>query len=452
LGFEPGDNELFGELRQMFAHIGLDREHFGAADWNPLGEWIRPGMSVVVKPNLVKHEIGPLIGENVVFTHPSLIRVVVDYCLIALRGNGRVYVADAPLQGADLKRIMLAGLGALEDHYRRNNQPVSFLDLRMQWAEIDDGSGYVKQFHRLPGDPQGYSIIDLKDESRFSSLQPSGRQFAVGDYDSDSTHSHHSGGQHSYCISNTVLNADVLINVPKLKTHIKTGITCALKNFIGVNCSKDYLPHYRLGSPRLGGDEYPDGSMLARAIGFARPILQNRVPLWVWKLARLTVRKHIVKDGRNGRGGVILGGGWHGNDTLWRTIHDLVNVATHLGVDGVRRSSPRPILTIVDAVVAGEGSGPLRPSAKTCNLLMFGSDVGIIDAVCATMMGFDWRSIPLLEHLLDREARQISAFDGVVSVQTADSALEESILNGEAAFQPPNGWIGSIERAFEPHL
>ena len=34
-----------------------------------------------------------------------------------------------------------------------------------------------------------------------------------------------------YCISNTILDADVIINIPKLKTHKKAGITVCLKKF-----------------------------------------------------------------------------------------------------------------------------------------------------------------------------------------------------------------------------
>ena len=44
------------------------------ASANPLGRWIRPGMTVVVKPNWVKHEFGATVGRNVLFTHASLVR------------------------------------------------------------------------------------------------------------------------------------------------------------------------------------------------------------------------------------------------------------------------------------------------------------------------------------------------------------------------------------------
>ena len=64
------------------------------------------------------------------------------------------------------------------------------------------------------------------------------------------------------------LEADVIINLPKLKTHQKAGITCALKNLIGINGNKEYLPHHRIGGFELGGDCYPGSSDLKRALEF----------------------------------------------------------------------------------------------------------------------------------------------------------------------------------------
>ncbi|MCJ7616584.1 MAG: DUF362 domain-containing protein, partial [Desulfobacterales bacterium] len=38
----------------------------------------------------------------------------------------------------------------------------------------------------------------------------------------------------SFVVSKPVLDADVIINMPVLKTHVRTGITCSLKNMMGV--------------------------------------------------------------------------------------------------------------------------------------------------------------------------------------------------------------------------
>jgi uncharacterized protein (DUF362 family) len=107
----PDYDTVADSVRGLFDALGL-------AAANPLGRWIRPGMTVVVKPNWVKHEFGATVGRNVLFTHASLVRVLIDAALQALAGNGRVYVADAPLQGCDFALFRCqSGLAELEQDY-----------------------------------------------------------------------------------------------------------------------------------------------------------------------------------------------------------------------------------------------------------------------------------------------------------------------------------------------
>ena len=75
-------------------------------------------------------------------------------------------------------------------------------------------------------------------------------------YDHRLMNRRHSQGKHQYLVSNSVLSADFIINVPKLKTHIKAGITGALKNLVGINGHKEFLPHHVNGWPGSGGDQY----------------------------------------------------------------------------------------------------------------------------------------------------------------------------------------------------
>ena len=402
-------------VRDLFVSLGLDPA-------NPLGRWIQPGMTVIVKPNWVKHEFGSTVGRNVLFTHASLVRALIDAALAALAGKGRVFVVDAPLQGCDFARLRRQnGLAELEKDYAR--APVAFLDLRQQWAEIDDASSYVRWVHPLAGDPNGYSLVALGERSRLVCFGVNAR-FGVTDYSARQSQS-----PHCYPVSNTVLGADLILNVPKLKTHMKTGMTGALKNFVGIIGSKDFLPHFRAGSPRAGGDEYPDQNWLSRAASPVRELLQTRAPLWVWKLARTGAQL--------GRSPLIHGGGWHGNDTLWRTIHDLVDIARNYDVGGVPRAHPRTVLTLVDAIVAGEDCGPLKPRPKPCGVLVWGEDPGVVDVTCATLMGFDWRRIPLLSHLCDAEARAFTAFSGETP----------TVPTSAPPFAAPVGWAGEIEAA-----
>ena len=54
----------------------------------------------------------------------------------------------------------------------------------------------------------------------------------MGDYAPEETLSFHSTGKHIYTIHCDALEADVVISVPKLKTHEKVGITCAIKGTV----------------------------------------------------------------------------------------------------------------------------------------------------------------------------------------------------------------------------
>jgi hypothetical protein len=59
----------------------------------------------------------------------------------------------------------------------------------------------------------------------------------------------------------------------------------------------------------------------------------------------------------------------------------------------------------------------------------------MVDVTCATLMGFDWRRIPLLSHLCDAEARAFTEFCG-----------EPTQVQGSAGpFEAPVGWAGEIE-------
>src|SRR5436309_13463681 len=94
------------------------------------------------------------------------------------------------------------------------------------------------------------------------------------------TNAKHSGAHHEYLLCRTPMDADVLINLPKLKTHKKVGLTCALKNLVGINANKNWLPHHTEGTPDDGGDQFPTATMKARLenriMGAAKRLLSGR--------------------------------------------------------------------------------------------------------------------------------------------------------------------------------
>ena len=116
----------------------------------------------------------------------------------------------------------------------------------------------------------------------------------------------------TFSVARTAWEADVLVCLPVVKTHVRTGITCGLKNMKGV----------------LPGDE----------------------------------KKRTHRMG------------------LDRAIVDLNRVV-------------RPDFTIVDAIVGMEGTHAYPEDCVSLGRIISGADVVAVDAVCATIMGFDAEQI-----------------------------------------------------------
>jgi hypothetical protein len=66
-------------VRQLLAESGLDESHFGSSGWNPMGELIKSGDRVLVKPNWVLHRNKSGRGLDCLVTHTSVIAAVLAY-------------------------------------------------------------------------------------------------------------------------------------------------------------------------------------------------------------------------------------------------------------------------------------------------------------------------------------------------------------------------------------
>jgi hypothetical protein len=121
--------------------------------------------------------------------------------------SGRV--ATSTCVSLDRSRLQAPVAAALE------LQGCDFARLWRQWAEIDDSSSFVKTVHALAGDPNGYSLVDLGTRSRLACFGASAH-FGVTDYGAAATNGNHHGA-HRYLVSNTMLGADVILNLPKLQ-------------------------------------------------------------------------------------------------------------------------------------------------------------------------------------------------------------------------------------------
>lgn len=444
------ENAVYDMVRQCFLDAGMDAEHAGSPKWNPLGILIRPGQTVLIKPNLVlnRHPRGGDI--QCLITHGSVVRAVLDYVLIALMGSGRIVVGDAPLQGTDFDAAArVLGLLPVFEYIRsKTSVPVSLADFR-QVHGIRDENGHIREWREVPGDPAGSVTFDLGADSMLHPIGGDYRKFRVAKYPASETRQYHNDQSHKYVIAGSVLDADVIISIPKLKTHCKAGVTLGLKNFVGTVCRKQCLAHHRARGTAEGGDEYPGASFLKRTAVVLEDWIDGNPSRGVrtaldliqrvdWRLMRM-FRINPYKDG-----------GWHGNDTVWRMVLDLVRIAMYGQRDGTLADKPqRTILTLLDGIVAGENEGPLEATPVAAGALVMGINPLAVDILTTAWMGFDWKKIPLLRNAGSITRWQI-AESKTDELRLAVSGKRYSIEDIQKAdwrmnFKPPEGWRGHIE-------
>jgi uncharacterized protein (DUF362 family) len=132
------------------------------------------GKRVVIKPNLVEFE-----PESSINTHPILVHAA--YEAFRAMGAASVHIAEGP-------------------GHRRNT------------LDMAEAAGY---FHTVPLFEDRFTDLNLDDVTRIRPL----RQFSrLG----------------KLYLPNTVLGADLLVSMPKLKTHHWAGATLSMKNLFGV--------------------------------------------------------------------------------------------------------------------------------------------------------------------------------------------------------------------------
>ena len=452
VGEEP--NGVYEAVRRSFQLAGLDAARLGSPVWNPLGALISPGETVVLKPNLVA-ETHPRDREGwrYVLTNGSIVRAVADYVFLAVGAGGRVVLADAPQTDSSFSAMVrLLGLDALRDFYAGAGLELELVDLRQEeWVNRD---GVIVSRFQLPGDPGGAVAFDLGDMSEFADHRGAGRYYGA-DYDARPVNDHHSDGRHEYLLSATAVQADVLFSLPKLKTHKKAGITDSIKNLVGLNADKNWLPHHTEGSPPTGGDEVPSADVthrLERALARGFRTLSLRVPGASSLLHRRArwLGLRVFGDGER----VVRSGNWWGNDTVWRMCLDLNRILLYGKPDAALRpmgpGGRKRHFVLVDGVIAGQGRGPTDPDPVDAGLVVFGLHPASVDAACARLMGFDPERIPIVREafrpgplsLAEWGWREVSLvsdrpeWNGLLGTLPADATF---------SFAPHFGWTGHIE-------
>ena len=446
-------NHAYEGVRDSLKLSGFDSRHYGKKNWNPLREIISPGDTVVLKPNFVRDFRETQSGhDNCLITHGSIIRAALDYVYIALTGKGRIIIADAPQNDADFNAIKkIVGLDEIQQFYKRQADcNVEVYDLRPECAKKING--VIVDHEKLSGDPRGYVKVNLGTHSMFAEVEQLCHLLYGSEYDTSEICSHHSEGVHEYLISKTILEADCIINLPKLKTHKKTGVTLSMKNLVGINGNKNWLPHHRLGTPSQGGDQFADDGVKHR-------IEQKTMEYFRRTFPKLGAMKRVLAKPIKAVGIAIFGdtntntvrsGNWYGNDTTWRMAIDLNRIIIYADDKGALRDKPvRRMFCIVDGIIAGQGNGPLDPTSINTGVIISGKNPIAVDLVCARLMGFDYNKIPILYRSLAGES--LPLFTGGhenISCRSNNKQLNRALheFNGTTfAFKPHFGWLNHIE-------
>ena len=431
---EGGANPIFALVRDVLRGMGLDAERFGTPDWNPLGDLVKPGGSIVVKPNWVLHLNQGTGGMDCMITHPSVLRAVLEYVFLAK--PAQVVLGDAPLQNCDFDRLLdFGGLREVVADFQARGLPLKVKDFR-RTALREEGA--LKQVAEDLRPESEYALVDLGADSLLEPISKDWKKFRVTVYDPRKMWRHHRPGRHRYLVAREILEADLVVNVPKLKAHKKAGITCCLKNLIGINGNKEYLPHHRKGAANHNaGDNYANRhwklSLAEHLLDFANGHLRGWPRLYRL-FERLAWRGMIQR--RRVDVTAQIEGSWHGNDTIWRTCLDLNRALLYSNREGVlQEECQRQEISIVDAVITGQGEGPLAPDPLETGAIYATHNPAVGDYVGAALLRFDSQKIPLLRHACDPMRWRIC---------DAPPAIPDFSPPFPAA-RAPQGWAGHIE-------
>lgn len=369
---------LVREALRLFSPAG-----YGTADWNPLGRVIRPGDRVLIKPNLVDAGY----WQNGQMTHPAFLRPVIDYVYRACGPGGSIMLGDAPWSVEVFPGLVAAtGIQAMVDYLAgTHGVPVTLVDLNAVA-------------------PRATPLVDLGTFSELRQVQRTwydahGKALRDGD----------DPGIGRYRIAPAVLEADVIVNVPKAKVHCSGGITVAMKNMVGI------IPAW----------DGPYGDGVLKDCAHTSDV-----------------------DQAGGRRGLYLD-----NDTIWRSMADLNRILLYVDAQGTLRATPqRRYVCLVDAITAAEAS-QYQPQPFPLNAVIIGADPVSVDAVTARCMGFDPRQLKSVMQAAVRQDLPLGpSAPAQIRVITADnqglSAHFRQALKPETQIY---SWAGHLEaRDFDP--
>lgn len=418
---------------------------------NDLTNLIKPGMNVVIKPNLV-HELNFLVKFDGVsmddpndcfITNWSVIKAIIE--IISDINDISITICECPLQSCAIDKIVSNEM--LTELESACNVRINFIDARR--TKYIYGKKQPTVLHDLRSE-DFYVDVDLGLESAHAQYDDKVDRFRVTDYPPDEMKRFHKKGKHIYRIAREIMEANVIFSVPKLKTHMKAGMTNAMKNFVGVVGNKECLPHHIKGSCYSGGDNYGDISLIKffaeNLIDKANSYLLNDEKKY-YRMRKvvnlfLLMRKVLCLD-------QDITGSWYGNDTISRTVVDLNRIVYFGSNDGKMHNLPqRKVVSIVDAIVSGQGEGPMRPQPNYTGFIAVSESTAAIDAVCAELIGLNFEKIHYLfeDRVVNGRYPLTSPFSNINIIYNGHLDTFDFVRKIDRNIIVPPRWNGKIEK------
>lgn len=409
---------------------------------NPFADIITPGMTVLLKPNWVFHFNRSGSGMDCMITHPKFIEAIIKEIIKA--NPKKIIIGDAPIQSTEFDEIITP---LQKKRFKQASNGVE-LEVRDFRYNICLPKGMVLTTVKNPSRSVQGVLYNLGTDSLIEPLSTKKNPFRNTSYDHQKLNIRHHLGHHEYLLCPEIIESDIIINLPKLKTHRKTGITAALKNMVGVNGDKDYLPHHRVGGSQTGGDCYHGKNTIKRIAEYFLDMANQRINSpweapWRYAVSYLMyLNCYLYGDGE-------LEGSWYGNDTIWRMVLDLNRIIQYGTKDGVLSDTKqRNIYSLTDAIIIGEGFGPLAPLPKFLGYISFASSSAFADLAHSALMKFDWRKIPIIFNSFENYRYPITSkkpSSARICFNGKSFSIDEFAMQFGEYCKPPIGWQDHIE-------
>jgi len=420
-------------LKNLYSDRHFLMENIADIAGATLNEKLLKGKRILLKPNWVTHSRNEA-DEICLRTHDDFLLAVLEYILPFMPKE--VVIGDAPIQGCKWNKMigssLLKEVNELQEKYK---VPISIKDFRR--VTFDMNANNISEERKPLSD---YQIFDLGKNSYLEPISDSKKnKFRVTVYNPDRFLESHTLGMHKYCITKQLFESDVVISLPKVKTHQKAGITAALKNIVGLNGDKDFLPHHRIGGTGMGGDCYPGTNFLRYWSELCYDNAnrnKGKKMYWLWmRVAFVLWYTSFPKKVHQ------QAAGWYGNDTTWRMVLDL-NTVIHFGkADGsISDTQQRSFFSLCDGIIGGQGDGPLEPDPLSLGIMSFTNDSAWNDICMATLMGMNIDYIPMLIHAktLFKGNKPIITFNGKI---VEPASLKQHAVSAIM----PKGWLNYLK-------